>query len=391
MMPDVTYKKLGEVAEVLNGFAFKSSEYIAEGIRVIRIANVQKGAIVDDAPAFYPRSKEQGLKRYMLREDDILMSLTGNVGRVGLLPKEMLPAALNQRVACLRIINPAISFKFLYSYLNSDFFEQQCIAASRGIAQLNMSTEWLKEQLIPIPSLDIQHSIVRELDAINAIIADKRQQLAELDNLAQAIFYNMFGDPIANDKGWEVKKMNELCYEFKYGTSSPATPNGKYKYLRMCNLTYNGYLDLTDIKMINVPDEEIEKCIVRKGDILFNRTNSIDLIGKTCMFDEDEPMVIAGYIIRVRVTDAVLPIYIARAFNIPSIKKLLRVMAKGAVNQANINAKELASISIPLPPLPLQQAFAAKIEAIEEQKSAVRASLTEFESLLAQRLEHHFA
>lgn len=244
---------------------------------------------------------------------------------------------------------------------------------------------------IPCPVLDEQKSIVDELDSITNIITDKRKQLIELDNLIQSIFLDTFGDPLLNQKNWDVKKMVDICTEFRYGTSKPASTDGKYKYLRMCNITYDGYIDLSDVKAIDIPDKEIEKCIVRRGDILFNRTNSLELIGKTCMFDEEEPMVIAGYIIRVRLDDCVLPVYVARAFNMPSMKKLLRTIAKGAVNQVNINAKELALISLPLPPFSLQQKFEKKIQIIEDQKTLIKRSIKEFENLLAQRMEFHFA
>lgn len=179
-------KKLGKVVDVLNGFAFKSSKYVKDGIRVIRIANVQKGKIVDEAPVFYPSFEEQELTRYMLHEDDILLSLTGNVGRVGLLPKEMLPAALNQRVACLRIKDDALLFKFLYQFLNSDYFEQKCIESSRGIAQLNMSTEWLKEYHIPLPPLVLQQTFAAQIVAIEQQKALVRKSLEETRTLLAA-------------------------------------------------------------------------------------------------------------------------------------------------------------------------------------------------------------
>ena len=85
-----TYKKLGEICTILNGFAFKSNKYVEQGIRVLRITNVQKGAIVDNDPKFYPFNEEQNIKSYLLQENDLLISLTGNVGRVGLLQRELL-------------------------------------------------------------------------------------------------------------------------------------------------------------------------------------------------------------------------------------------------------------------------------------------------------------
>ena len=123
--------KIKDICEILNGYAFKSENYVDSGIRVIRIANVQKGYIEDSTPAFYPLDSS-GLERYILEEGDLLMSLTGNVGRVAILEKDMLPAALNQRVACLRMKSNAISKRYLFHILNSNSFEQQCIQSSKG-------------------------------------------------------------------------------------------------------------------------------------------------------------------------------------------------------------------------------------------------------------------
>jgi type I restriction enzyme S subunit len=140
------------------------------------------------------------------------MSLTGNVARVGLLQNEMLPAALNQRVACLRIKNEQLYINYLFHFLNSDKFENDAIFSASGIAQKNMSTEWLKKYTIPVPPREEQERIVAELDCLSGVIEKKKQQLRELDALAQSIFYTMFGNPITNEKGWEVKKFED-CYK----------------------------------------------------------------------------------------------------------------------------------------------------------------------------------
>lgn len=95
--------KLGDICNILNGYAFKSKEYVEDGIRVIRITNVQKGIIQDTDPKYYKIDKIETLKNYMLKENDLLISLTGNVGRVGQISKDLLPAGLNQRVGCIRI------------------------------------------------------------------------------------------------------------------------------------------------------------------------------------------------------------------------------------------------------------------------------------------------
>ncbi len=283
----------------------------------------------------------------------------------------------------VKIISPQkdLNAKFLLYYLQ--WYKIPNLGYSRHY-------KLLREIKIPLPPQSTQLAIVSELDKINELIRLKKEQLKDFDNLAQSLFYEMFGDPVENEKGWEAKKLGDVCTDIKYGTSKPASENGRYTYLRMCNLTTDGFLDLSNTKQIDIPDDEIEKCIVRYGDILFNRTNSIELVGKTCLFDKKEPMVIAGYIIRVRLNDTLLPVVLSRMFNLASIKKLLRSMAKGAVNQANINSKELASIRIPLPPLSLQRLFAQRIEQIEREKSEVQKSIQDFETLLASRIQYWF-
>lgn len=244
---------------------------------------------------------------------------------------------------------------------------------------------------IPVPPLPVQEQIVSELDLLSGIIEKKREQLKELDALAQSIFYDMFGDPITNEKGWEVKKLGEVCESVSYGTSNSSTENGEYKYLRMNNITYSGHIDITDIKYIDISDDEYEKYVVRKGDILFNRTNSKDLVGKTALFNFEEEMIIAGYIIRVRVNqDSIIPTFVVKWLNTPLMKSYFKNICKGAVNQSNINSKELKNIPISIPPLPLQRQFASKIEAIERQKELIKQSISETETLFNARMQHYF-
>lgn len=292
------------------------------------------------------------------------------------------------RGLCALYAKREIDNSFLYYSLlgKQSYFEKN----ATGSTFKAISSKIVSNTTLSIPPLSTQLAIVSELDKINELIRLKKEQLKDFDNLAQSLFYEMFGDPVENEKGWEAKKLGDVCTDIKYGTSKPASENGRYTYLRMCNLTTDGFLDLSNTKQIDIPDDEIEKCIVRYGDILFNRTNSIELVGKTCLFDKKEPMVIAGYIIRVRLNDTLLPVVLSRMFNLASIKKLLRSMAKGAVNQANINSKELASIRIPLPPLSLQRLFAQRIEQIEREKSEVQKSIQDFETLLASRIQYWF-
>jgi type I restriction enzyme S subunit len=179
--------KIGDACKILNGYPFRSDNYVESGIRIIRIANVQKGFIEDSSPVFYPLHSE-GIDKCMLEEGDLLISLTGNVGRVATLEKSFLPAALNQRVACLRLKTDKILKKYLFHILNSNFFEEQCILASKGVAQKNLSTEWLKEYEIPLYPQSKQEEIATILDCCRKIISNRENELKQLDDLIKARF-----------------------------------------------------------------------------------------------------------------------------------------------------------------------------------------------------------
>lgn len=170
---------LGELAVIDNGNAFKSSEYVDSGARVIRITNVQTGKIVDDSPKYMDIGRLAEFAKYELFPNDLLMSLTGNVGRVGLIGNDLLPALLNQRVARIRPDETKILKDYLFRVLNTEKFEQAAISSSSGIAQKNLSTEWLKTYEIPLPPIEIQREIVAELDGYQKII-DANKKLIEI-------------------------------------------------------------------------------------------------------------------------------------------------------------------------------------------------------------------
>lgn len=247
------------------------------------------------------------------------------------------------------------------------------------------------EEKIAVPSIKTQSKVADELDKLNELIEIKRNQIKDLDALAQSLFYETFGEPFINSKGWSIMNFGDLASSINYGTSLPAVDGGYYPYIRMNNLTDNGYLDLSNLKYIDIPESELDKCLVREGDILFNRTNSREKVGKSALFDRADKMVIAGYIIRVRAkADMLNPVFAVRYLNLPELKEHLRKICRGAVNQANINSKEMASIPFIVPPINLQNQFAAKIEAIEAQKKLVEASIADLETLLASRMDYWF-
>ena len=228
-----------------------------------------------------------------------------------------------------------------------------------------------------LPSIDEQQRVSDLLWAAERTKNAYRELITQTDELVKSQFIEMFGLPKENSHGFEIAKISDVVCDVHYGTSKKASGDGKYTYLRMNNITYSGELDLSDIKKISVPDNELAGCIVKKGDVLFNRTNSRDLVGKTCAFNLDKPMIIAGYIIRLRMNGRVLPEYLATFLNLESSKKMLFAMAKGSVGQANINAQEVQSIEIVVPPMAAQKPFQKIVEQTDKSKFAAKQALAD--------------
>ena len=253
---------------------------------------------------------------------------------------------------------------------------------------LNKAT--LSEVEIDICPVVGQREIVNVLDKIMRIMSDRREEIKLLDDLIKSRFIEMFGVYPANPMGWEIGTIRDIVTEVRYGSSRPAVDGGKYPYLRMNNITYGGELDLSDTKRIDIPDNELEKCTVRRGDVLFNRTNSKELVGKTCVYDRDELMVLAGFVIRIRVKDRILPEFLSAFLNTDFSKQMLFGMCKTAIGQANINAQELQNIGLYLPPVELQRRFVQFKKETDKSKLAIQKSLEKLEILKKALMQKYF-
>ena len=239
---------------------------------------------------------------------------------------------------------------------------------NKAVMGLTLNKATLLEKEIPLPDINEQHEIATKLDKIDAIIAERQQQLELIDQAVKSRFIELFGVYPLNPKRWETATIRDIVTDVRYGSSRPAVDGGKYPYLRMNNITYGGELDLTDTKRIDIPDNELDKCTVRRGDVLFNRTNSKELVGKTCVYNRDEMMVLAGFVIRVRVTERILPEFLSAFLNTDFSKRMLLGMCKAAIGQANINAQEMQDIGIYLPPTELQRQFVQFKEQTDKSK-----------------------
>ena len=205
-------KKLGDLVEVQNGYAFSSKDYSQSGHFLMRIGNVQNGYISTADPKFIKLPSDGSLKRFVLYEGDILVSLTGNVGRVGVMREEHLPAALNQRVAriSIRKDSPATR-ELILLFLCSDWFREELSDAGHGAAQQNVSTKDLVEIEIHVPPLDEQKRIVAKLDEALAGLAKAKENAEKNLQNARDLFESHLESIFTQrGKGWVEKRLEEI-------------------------------------------------------------------------------------------------------------------------------------------------------------------------------------
>lgn len=243
--------------------------------------------------------------------------------------------------------------------------------------------------IVPLPPLTEQRRIVDVLSRAEGIMRLRRDAEKKAAELIPALFLDMFGDPRTNPKGWPVTTIGEVIESAEYGSSTKASSDGAGQPLiRMGNVDYAGNLDLTDLKHVELSDEEIKKYRLEAGDILFNRTNSKELVGKTGLWDGSCEAIAASYFIRVRVKRENLnPFYLWALMNSAHMKRVLFDTARGAIGQANINARELRGFGLPVPPLAAQDKFERQCRDIaglkDQQSIATGKAKSTFDALLA--------
>ena len=385
-----TYKKLGEIASFASGSRPSGGvRLITQGVLSLGGEHIGRNGYIDlSTPKYVSEQYFKDNTKGHLKNGDILLCKDGALsGKVALVREELQnnSAMVNEHVFIIR--TDLLYQPYLFNFLFSPIGQSELKARITGAAQGGINGTNLKTILIPIPPLAEQERIVAELDLLSSIIEKKKAQLKELDQLAQSIFYTMFGDPITNPKGWETKKLGEVATQkLSYGSGASAIQyNGKIRYVRITDIREDGDLN-SDIVS---PDTFDEKYLLNEGDILFARSGAT--VGKTFQYKSRfGKCIFAGYLIRmIPNIEIVLPSFIF-AYTKSSYYRSFVSKAQNAVAQPNINAKQYGDLLVPVPPISLQQEFAEKVEAIERQKALIQQSIDEVQTLFDSRMDYWF-
>ena len=330
-------------------------------------------------------SDEAATNISIVKKGTVIMSFKLTVGKCAIAAKDLYT---NEAIMAFNIKDGyEINSSFLYYYLKGYKWN----GANKAVMGLTLNKATISKHNLSIPPLSTQQSIVSELDKINELIRLKKEQLKDYDNLAQSIFYEMFGDPVVNEKGWEVKKLGEVAL-IKTGPFGSMLHKEDYITggIPLINPMHIQNFKAVPDKDFSISKEKAaELCNyqLKINDVIFARRGDI---GRCAVISDKEAGCLCGtgslFVRFERKLSSIYTMYVVRTTSF--IKELVS-KAKGAT-MLNLNSSTMENLRFPLPPLPLQQLFAQRIELIEKQKAEVQRTIKALETLLASRMQYWF-
>jgi type I restriction enzyme S subunit len=284
---------------------------------------------------------------------------------------------------------------YIYHIMHSPRFVEYANSRTSGANLPRINEKTILEYRIPLPPLDIQKKISQELDTVSELLALRKQQLEELDQLIKSVFYEMFGDPVTNERGWEVKGLKSCATKIGSG----ATPRGGEENYRESGISlirslnvYDGFFKFENLAYIDDTQAELLRNVkVEEDDVLINITGAS--VARSCVVPREIlPARVNQHVSIVRPKqDQLRSIYLNQLFIFDSYKKkLLRIGGSGGATREAITKQQLESLEIPLPPLSLQNNFADIVTQIESQKALVKKSIDETQLLFDSLMSKYF-
>lgn len=364
-MEEIKRIQLSEIADLITkgttpttlGYEFKD-----EGVNFLKIECFdENGAFLESKVTHISEECHKKLKRSQLKAGDVLFSIAGAIGRVAIVTEEMIPANTNQALAIIRISDEQVYLPYIKLILTSPIVIEQFERKKQGVAQLNLSLKDINEISIPLPNKDKQIELAELFDKVADIIVKRNMELTSLDNLIQARFVEMFGDPVQNTKGWNI----DTCKNLTSKIGSGATPKGgRESYgtegislIRSMNV-YNNRFEYKDLAYIT--DEQADKLsnvTIEENDVLLNITGAS--VARCCAVPKELiPARVNQHVAIVRCKDRLLPEFLCSMFTEDSYQRLLwSIATSGGATREAITKQQIEDLVLIVPPIELQQQF----------------------------------
>lgn len=390
MKENWTYKKLGDVGTFLRGKSIQKADFVEKGLPCIHYGQIHTkfGVSTNKHLSEIPESVYN--KSIIAAPGDIVIAITSE-DLDGSCKSTAWLGDYNVAVSAhAAVYKHSINPKYVAYYLRSNTFYSEKQKYARGFKVMEIKTTDIAKIPIPIPSTQTQEHIVAELDEINNLLQLKKKELETFDKLAQSIFYEMFGDPVTNEKGWEVKNLGEVC-DVRDGThdSPQYLTQSPYILITSKNIV-NGRIDYSNVNYISEEDyiSINKRSQVNDGDIIMAM---IGTIGNPIIVKLERYKFCIKNVALIKFYDnsIVSNKYLHSLLNNETYLSFIKSQNKGGT-QKFIALGTIRKLPIPLPNLSIQQTFATRIEAIEQQKEQVKASINKLETLLASRMQYWF-
>ena len=357
------FKRLGDIATYINGYAFKPEQWSNNGKPIIRIQNL------NNRDAVYNYFDGDINEKYVIRKGDILISWSASIG-VYIWDSE--EALLNQHIFKVNFDKGEIN-KIYFKYI-VEIALNRATKYMHGSTMKHITKKYFDDILIPIPSLEIQNKIAEVLDKAQELIDKRKEQIDALDELVKSKFIEMFGDTFLNTKGFEMKKIKDITQIVKGVTYKPEQVSDKGTIVLRSSNIQNSKFDLKDIVRINKKIDE--KFLVKPNDILMcNRNGSERLVGKVAKIPmSNEEMTFGTFMTIIR---SPYFNYLFSFFQTEGFRRQIKMQTSVAINQISIPLLE--SVNVPLPPIELQNQFTEFVKQVDKLKSQMEASLKESE------------
>ena len=392
---------LGDVADFIRGITFKPGDVrdVLEPSSVVclRTKNVQSSVDLDDLLAVSPefvRREEQ-----YLQMGDILISSANSwnlVGKCCWIPELPWPASFGGFVTVLRPNTASVDRRYLFHWFSYERTQQQLRSFGRKTTNIsNLNLERCRTMEFPVPPIEEQRRIAAVLDAADALRAKRREALAQLDALTQAIFVDMFGDPVSNPLGWREDRVLADVAEVRSGiTKGRKTGDdslASVPYLAVVNVQ-DGFIELDPLKSIDATTAEIEKYALSAGDILLTEGGDADKLGRGAVWNgQVEPCIHQNHVFRVRlVSEDMTPEFLSRVLASQRGKRYFLRMAKQTTGIASINMTQLRGFPLLEPPRATQDEFLNRISCVEETEARLKHSASQLNALFASLQQRAF-
>jgi len=331
--------------------------------------------------------------RQLVETNDVLVStVRPNLNGVAKITADLSDATASTGFCVLRPITNVLDSNYLFHWVKSPQFVSDMVKKATGASYPAVSVRIVLASSIPYPPIPEQCRIAAILDEADALREKRREALAQLDSFTQSIFIEMFGDPVTNSKAWpESTTLGEVA-QIVSGITKGRNLNGKtartIPYLAVANVQDKA-LNLSTVKEIDATEDEIQRYLLKKNDLLLTEGGDPDKLGRGTLWnDELLECIHQNHIFRVRlITENITPLFLNWLVGSQRGKKYFLRSAKQTTGIASINVTQLRGFPLLLPPMELQQDFIRVAGVIESQQIIQRRALSELDALFAS-LQH---